>query len=330
MPPQLSIIVPIYNAADTLKACIESVLTQPFEDFELILIDDGSTDHSHSICQQFAQTDKRITVQSQPNAGPSQSRNNGLEIAQGLYVTFLDSDDTVAPAFYPSAMAYMRSKDCDLFVVGIDRFISERDAITVNAGPIALETLYQLILETNFIGLSACNKVFRRQIITTHHITFHDVRFAEDLVFLGDFLQHTVTAAIDPRPLYHYHEQPNSITQKARHSKQISPQDLTVLEALELAETRYLKAGSGSIATTFKTRACRSALRLMLLMLQAGYADRNAYTHTHKRLRQGWTALARSRYQCWTIKVSAGLMALMPVELLRLAGLGWGRIKGIK
>lgn len=132
--------MPIYNAADTLRACIESVLTQPFKDFELILIDDGSTDHSHSICQQFAQTDQRITVHSQPNAGPSQSRNNGLEIAQGLYVTFVDSDDNVAPAFYPIAMASMRKK--------------------------------------------------------------------------------------------------------ARHSKQISPQDLTVLEALDLAETRYLQAGS--------------------------------------------------------------------------------------
>ena len=320
MPPQLSIIVPIYNAADTLKACIESVLTQPFEDFELILIDDGSTDHSHSICQQFAQTDKRITVQSQPNAGPSQSRNNGLEMAQGLYVTFLDSDDTVAAAFYPSAMAYMRSKDCDLFVVGIDRFISELNAIALDAGPIALETLNQLILETNFIGLSACNKVFRRQIITAHQIAFRDVRFAEDLVFVGEFLQHTQTAAIDPQPLYHYSEQPHSITQKARKHKQISPQDLTILDALDLAEPLY--------GRSFKIRACRSALRLMLLMLQAGYVDPVAYRRAHQRLRQGWMALARSHYQRWPIKLTAGLLAFMPVSILGMAGSLWGRIKG--
>ena len=320
MPPQLSIIVPIYNAADTLKACIESVLTQPFEDFELILIDDGSTDHSHSICQQFAKANPRITVKSQANAGLPGARNAGLVIARGDYVAFLDSDDTVAAAFYPSAMAYMRSKDCDLFVVGIDRFISELNAIALDAGPIALETLNQLILETNFIGLSACNKVFRRQIITAHQIAFRDVRFAEDLVFVGEFLQHTQTAAIDPRPLYHYSEQPNSITQKARKRKQISPQDLTILDALDLAEPLY--------GPSFKTRACRSALRLMLLMLQAGYVDPVAYRRAHQRLRQGWMALARSHYQRWPIKLTAGLLAFMPVSILGMAGSLWGRIKG--
>jgi glycosyltransferase involved in cell wall biosynthesis len=322
MPPQLSIIVPVYNAADTLKACVESVLTQPFEDFELIIIDDGSTDQSLSICQQFGQADSRITVRSQTNAGPSESRNSGLKMAEGFYVTFLDSDDTVAPAFYPSAMTYISNHACDLLAVGIDRFISERNRINVHAGPIAPEILNQLILETNFIGLSACNKVFRREIITAYHIAFRDVRFAEDLVFVGEFLQHTQTTAIDPQPLYHYAEQPNSITQKARKRKQISPQDLTILDALDLAEPLY--------GPSFKIRACRSALRLMLLMLQAGYVDRIAYRRAHQRLRQGWKALARSHYQRWPIKLTAGLLAFTPVSTLSVAGSLWGRIKGIK
>lgn len=320
MPLPLSIIVPIYNAADTLKACVESVLTQPFADFELILIDDGSTDQSLAICQQFADADPRITVQSQANAGLPGARNAGLKIAAGAYVAFLDSDDTVAAAFYPSAMACMRNKACDLLAVGIDRFISERNAIALDAGPIAPEMLNQLILETNFIGLSACNKIFRRELITAHQIAFRDVRFAEDLVFVGEFLQHTQTAAIDPRPLYHYAEQPNSITQKARQRKQISPQDLTILDALDLAEPLY--------GASFKIRACRSALRLMLLMLQAGYVDHAAYRRAHQRLRQGWMALARSRYQRWPIKLSAGLLAFIPVSMLSMVGSLWGRTKG--
>ena len=94
-----SVIVPVFNSASLLPRCVESVLAQELCDFELLLIDDGSTDESGSICDNYAKKDSRIIVIHQENAGVSNARNAGLEIAKGMYITFLDSDDWIGPKY---------------------------------------------------------------------------------------------------------------------------------------------------------------------------------------------------------------------------------------
>ena len=89
----ISIIVPIYNASQYLRECIESILSQSFRDFELILINDGSTDESLSICKSYERQDDRITVISGANGGVSKARNRGLDAAKGEWITFADADD---------------------------------------------------------------------------------------------------------------------------------------------------------------------------------------------------------------------------------------------
>ena len=91
--PALSVIVPVYNAEAYLKTCIESILNQSWKDLELLLIDDGSTDSSPQICDQFARYDQRVHVIRQTNAGAAAARNHGLDLASGSYITFVDSDD---------------------------------------------------------------------------------------------------------------------------------------------------------------------------------------------------------------------------------------------
>lgn len=91
----VSVIVPVYNVASYLPACIDSVLAQTFADFELLLVDDGSTDGSGDICDDYACRDVRVTVLHQPNAGPAAARNAALDVAQGEYVAFVDSDDVI-------------------------------------------------------------------------------------------------------------------------------------------------------------------------------------------------------------------------------------------
>ena len=95
--PIISIIIPIYNAEKYLSTCIESILSQGFEDFELLLINDGSKDNSLSICNDYAQRDSRIKVFDKPNGGVSSARNLGLDNATGEYVMFVDADDRLAP-----------------------------------------------------------------------------------------------------------------------------------------------------------------------------------------------------------------------------------------
>ncbi len=95
--PFLSIIIPVFNAEHYLHACLGSILTQSFQDFEVLLIDDGSTDRSLEICRDYTQKDSRVLVFHQGNAGPSEARNLGMDNAQGRYITFVDADDELMP-----------------------------------------------------------------------------------------------------------------------------------------------------------------------------------------------------------------------------------------
>lgn len=97
MNPKLSVIVPVYKAEKYLHRCVESILTQTFTDFEILLIDDGSPDRSGEICDEYAKKDSRIKVFHKLNGGASDARNVGLDNAQGEYVCFVDSDDVVDP-----------------------------------------------------------------------------------------------------------------------------------------------------------------------------------------------------------------------------------------
>ena len=104
MKPLVSVIVPIYNAKDSLCQCIDSILSQSFTNFELILIDDGSTDESKDICDNYAIRDTRIITFHKLNGGVSSARNKGLDLAQGEFITFIDSDDYVCTSFLESLL----------------------------------------------------------------------------------------------------------------------------------------------------------------------------------------------------------------------------------
>ena len=96
---KISVIVPVYNVSKYIQKCVESILNQSYTNFELILIDDGSTDDSFDICQVFATKDTRVKAMRQSNAGPSKARNVGIRQAEGEYITFVDSDDFVSDSY---------------------------------------------------------------------------------------------------------------------------------------------------------------------------------------------------------------------------------------
>ena len=98
--PLFSIIIPVYNVEKYLNKCVDSVLNQTFTDFEVILVDDGSTDNCPAICDSYAEKDKRVKVIHKPNGGLINARKSGLEIADGNYIGFVDSDDWIEPEMY--------------------------------------------------------------------------------------------------------------------------------------------------------------------------------------------------------------------------------------
>lgn len=216
----VSIIVAIYNIAPYLDEAIESVCKQSYKSMEIILVDDGSTDESPDICDNWAKSDSRIKVIHKANGGLSDARNAGLDMAQGEYVYFMDGDDTIAPELIDTAEFYMeQDNDLVVFQHHIIRSDGSRDSSWHAIGEYRIEDeqarkrFYIETLISGRIGWEAWNRMFRRDIIERYGLRFEDNRrvFAEDLYFSLCYCLHiSKLESIDDR-LYYYGVRDNSI-----------------------------------------------------------------------------------------------------------------------
>ncbi|RZK26228.1 MAG: glycosyltransferase, partial [Flavobacterium sp.] len=124
--PQLSIVIPVYNKGEFIGACINSIITQTFTDFELILVNDGSTDDSAEICNAWNLKDKRIKVVHQSNAGVSAARNKGISMASGTYIGFADGDDILEPDMYEILLSNANVYNADISVCGVKKIFPHK------------------------------------------------------------------------------------------------------------------------------------------------------------------------------------------------------------
>ena len=124
---EISIIVPVYNVENYLKKCVESILSQTFTDFELLLVDDGSTDSSGEMCDELKRLDERIKVIHKENGGLSSARNAGIDVAKGKYLTFVDSDDYIDTHMLEVLYKNMVQEDADLSIVGVTSVYSGQE-----------------------------------------------------------------------------------------------------------------------------------------------------------------------------------------------------------
>lgn len=203
MEPQVSVIVPVYNTAAHLSSCIESILGQTCPDFELILVDDGSTDQSGAICDQFALADSRVRVFHTANNGVSSARNAGLEAVSGKYAVFCDSDDTIAPTLL--AVLLERS-DSDLVECGIhsgqEQRVYESDQTFLMCEMTA--QVFTGLLQKSLIS-SPCAKLYRMDLIRRFCLQFDtSVNYGEDLIFNLSYLQHCQSYTSVAQCLYFY------------------------------------------------------------------------------------------------------------------------------
>ena len=145
--PKLSVIVPVFNTEKYLRECIESILNQTFTDFELILVDDGSTDKSGVICDEYAQLDDRIRIIHQENAGVTRARKRGVEIALGEYITFVDSDDWIDVDTYNNILSDMwkHKADIGIFAMMIEKKRSTKIRNFVDEGVYSKEMLRKTV-----------------------------------------------------------------------------------------------------------------------------------------------------------------------------------------
>ncbi len=227
--PTVSIIVPVYNAQAYLHKCIDSLLSQSFQDFELILVNDGSKDNSGKICDEYAEKDNRIKVIHKENGGVSTARNRGLDEAQGTYIMFCDSDDFIKEDFSAPVVELADGNEDCLVLCGITQLKddnSTHDVLCpafsrgekVSMSNVDFCDLYVKLnnIEPFLLMNMPYNKLFSRRIIEEHHLRFDtSIHYNEDFIFNLNYLDKVNTVKIYNESVYYYYvDAPGSLCKR--------------------------------------------------------------------------------------------------------------------
>ncbi|WP_044268900.1 glycosyltransferase family 2 protein [Bacteroides timonensis] len=221
--PVISVIVPVYNKEDVLARCVESILGQSFATFELILVNDGSTDYSGVLCNELAIHDVRIRVLHQKNSGVSAARNNGLDCAKGKYIVFIDPDDWVKEDYLYHLLDSASGKSGrGLVIQGFLKYISDEESYALRG--MKFEKLYAETLDEirRLIAgqdLGKCgfpfSKLYNKSLLDDYHIRFDErIYFCEDLLFMYDYLLHIDFLVLGDSQDYVYVVYPSSLSAK--------------------------------------------------------------------------------------------------------------------
>lgn len=210
MSPTVSIIVPVYNAERTVRRCIESILSQEYSDFELLLVNDGSTDHSGAICEEYAARDSRVQVFHKENTGVSATRNLALDRAAGTYLQFLDSDDWITPDATKSLVRAMENGPCDMVVSDFYRVVGDRLSQKGHIdedGLLTREEYAAHMMENpaDFYYGVLWNKLYRRSIVEAHHLRMNtEITWCEDFMFNLEYIRWAKAFRAIQIPIYYY------------------------------------------------------------------------------------------------------------------------------
>ncbi len=212
--PKLSIILPVYNVENYLQNCLTSVLNQSYDDFELIIIDDGSTDESLKICTEFSLRDDRIRLYTQGNCGVSTTRNRGLDLVRGEFVTFVDSDDEIDSNMYESMMAKFSETDIDVVVCGHRVVQQNTGLIEVKYGTRLLTgaEATRMILDDSLLPSFLWDKICRAEV--WQGVRFPEGRIYEDLATTYKIFDKSRRVYIVDEIYYSYYRRPQSICLK--------------------------------------------------------------------------------------------------------------------
>ena len=238
--PLVSIIVPVYNAQKGLSRCLESICSQTYQELEIIVLNDGSTDDSLAICEQFRAKDLRIVVVDKENEGVSRTRNAGLTLAQGDYIQFADSDDALDPDYTQNLVQAALQHNADLVIAPYWMVIPSNSSKTGHAletlqtslgiepeapktevhkygflpqGVYSREDYARRLMQqpASFYYGVLWNKLYRRDLIQMAHIRFEHVVYAEDQLFNTRYLQVAQRFAAIDEAAYCYIQNPQSV-----------------------------------------------------------------------------------------------------------------------
>lgn len=224
--PEISIVVPVFNVEKFLKKCIESIISQSFSNFEVLLVNDGSTDGSLDICLQYTKIDDRVKVINKKNGGLSDARNAGIKYATGKYICFIDSDDFIEKEYlqklYKNIVKYNSDVSmCEYFItdengqkIQIEKFNNEK--LKYISGKKLIESIYS---RNPTISIVAWNKLYKRKLFA--NITYSKGRLYEDQFIAVPLFWSVKKVSLIDAPLYNYVQRKGSIMNSKINKKKI-------------------------------------------------------------------------------------------------------------
>lgn len=223
MNPKISIIVPVFNVESFIQTCIKSILNQTFNDFELILVNDGSSDTSGNICDEYSRKDERIIVIHKENGGQSSARNRGIDVANGDYIGFVDSDDWIDRDMYKILYSNAIETGTDISTCNITQYdkdnskhfyCSETTDLLFNRD----YAMYELYLNER-LTFSPCNKIYNRELF--QGIRFKEGFILEDMDFAYRIIHQSNKIYYTGQALYNYRYNPKSTMRKTFSKKRL-------------------------------------------------------------------------------------------------------------
>ena len=187
----ISVVIPVYNVEKYITDCLESIVSQTFSEWEVVMVNDGSSDRSLEICKRFCERDGRFRVLEQENRGVSAARNTGIDACRGEYIFFMDADDTILPNTFEALNTVLYETKADMVSFQFQKIVDESEIHQVSqTGKMQVITAYEavrLFLQEQQIGISMCTKLVKRSVV--QNIKFEEGRASkEDKFFLFETL----------------------------------------------------------------------------------------------------------------------------------------------
>ena len=236
MRPMVSIVVPIYNAEQYLRRCVDSILNQEYTDFELLLVNDGSTDACGDICEEYGDQDPRVIVIQKENTGVSDSRNRALDRARGKYLQFLDSDDWITPDATRLFVRAAEEYGCDMVISDFYRVVGERLSTKGDIeeeGVLTREEFAAHMMENpaDFYYGVLWNKLYRRDIVEEHNLRMDtDINWCEDFMFNLEYIRYAKVFYALHAPIYYYVKRKGSLASQGINISKTVKMKLNVFE----------------------------------------------------------------------------------------------------
>ena len=248
---QVSIIIPVYNVEPYLRQCLDSVLGQTFKNFEVLLVNDGSTDNSGFICQEYVEKDNRVRYFEKENEGVSSARNFGIKHSRGEYITFIDSDDWVEPNYLEIFYKTIKEKDADIVVANYCTFrkkdatflfhVAETNEALVFQPDDAFFNYMFSTFSTDISWGSACSKLFKKPL-------FECLYFSEDISWAEDFdLMYKLFLV--SKCIVYLHKAPYCYRDRGDSASK-APWEEPIYQSLKVSEDRLLNLALAGIDLT--------------------------------------------------------------------------------